>query len=888
MPKSQWPRARITAVSAVSLAAIIAIRGAVGSLSAKEPRAITAPAPVEIVAEGFKDPLGVAVHRDGSIVVSDRKAGTITHIASDGSPGALVRGLEGPAGVAFDPDDGLLIVEERGRRVLRRDPSGSLAIVASGIVSPRWIAVGSNGAVYLSAKQAVPAARGRTARDEDDHEDQGSSRRILELLPSGGLRTVADGFQGLEGLVGGDRSLYAALRHMATDRGPDHTWLVRIPIGAEGAAATPEPMLRGQGNAPMGVAIDRLRALYVTTRSGDGADDDDRAGTVLKRLTSGHVASILTGVRTPQGIAFEAAGHLLVVEGGHDGRLLRVRAPAPPTITAPGFTNQTPFAVTGETAPGHLVHAFPDNDFAHPLASATADVGTGAFTVSVPLALNTNTTLSFTATAAGGLGLTSAPVHRTIVHDNLAPIATILDPHPDVHVRDSVSLRGRGEDDGSGVATLELALDDPVVATFDNPDPTEPIEREAVVDTRAPVAEGPHTLTVTATDRAGNTGSAGRLIMVDRTPPITSIVSGPAGETAETTATFVVTGTDVYSPTLDFAWRLDRGAWSPFGPATTIVLSNLTPGAHSFEVKARDLAGNENELTPAVQTFTVRSLRVRILEPADGAVVTTSSVWVRGTVEAGAGEVTVNLVLPSTFGGSLAAPAEGGTFAMEAPADPTLTTLTVVATDGSGATAEASVSIVVTPDGTSAESLDLWPPGGLAPLSVRIGLHGFGDVPVSIDIEGDGTSDVDGVPDAEDVYVTYPQPGVYLPTARITTPEGEVLTRRGLVEVYDRVLLDARLQAVWNGFKDALRSGDVEAAVPFIAAERRQAWAEYFAALPPDAFADMDLVFTTITLVEVGAGGAQYEMVAERDGLFFSYAVWFRIDADGRWRLWQF
>ena len=70
--------------------------------------------------------------------------------------------------------------------------------------------------------------------------------------------------------------------------------------------------------------------------------------------------------------------------------------------------------------------------------------------------------------------------------------------------------------------------------------------------------------------------------------------------------------------------------------------------------------------------------------------------------------------------------------------------------------------------------------------------------------------------------------------------------------------------------------------------ERRQAWAEYFRALPADAMADVDQVFPAISLVEVGAGGAQYEMVAERDGVLFSYAIWFQVDADGRWRLWRF
>ena len=171
---------------------------------------------MEAVAGGFQDPIGVAVDRNGSIVVSDRKADTITQIAPNGQRTVLLGGLEGPAGVTFDPDGRLLIVEERGRRVLRRDPSGSLAVLASGIVGPRWIAAAPNGTVYLSAKRLVRVGKRRTKGNDDD--DRGKRMRILELLPSGRLRTVADGFRGLEGLAWADGMLYAAVTSRGQNR----------------------------------------------------------------------------------------------------------------------------------------------------------------------------------------------------------------------------------------------------------------------------------------------------------------------------------------------------------------------------------------------------------------------------------------------------------------------------------------------------------------------------------------------------------------------------------------------------------------------------------------------------------------------------------------------
>jgi hypothetical protein len=40
--------------------------------------------------------------------------------------------------------------------------------------------------------------------------------------------------------------------------------------------------------------------------------------------------------------------------------------------------------------------------------------------------------------------------------------------------------------------------------------------------------------------------------------------------------------------------------------------------------------------------------------------------------------------------------------------------------------------------------------------------------------------------------------------------------------------------------------------------------------------------------VEVGFGGAEYEMLRVRDGQTLSFAVWFQLDQDGLWRLRRF
>lgn len=166
-------------------------------------------------------------------------------------------------------------------------------------------------------------------------------------------------------------------------------------------------------------------------------------------------------------------------------------------------------------------------------------------------------------------------------------------------------------------------------------------------------------------------------------------------------------------------------------------------------------------------------------------------------------------------------------------------------------------------DGGSGRILALGPSGSLTTLAS--GFHGLEGLPF-----------------------VYDRPGIYVPTLRATTTDGQVLTYRTAVEVYDRAALDARLQALWNGFTEALQSGDVVRAVGFIHGNRRAAWQDYFDQLLPDELAAEGGQFTKIELMQVGRRGAEYEMLREEDRRVFSYPIALVVDVDGRWRLWQF
>jgi uncharacterized repeat protein (TIGR01451 family) len=115
------------------------------------------------------------------------------------------------------------------------------------------------------------------------------------------------------------------------------------------------------------------------------------------------------------------------------------------------------------------------------------------------------------------------------------------------------------------------------------------------------LADGSHTFEVRATDASGNADPtpASRTFTVDTTPPDTTITAGPTGTTADSTPTFSFTATEAGST---FQCRVDGGAWvSCASPFTTAALAD---GAHTFEVRATDAAGN-TDATPASRSFTV-------------------------------------------------------------------------------------------------------------------------------------------------------------------------------------------------------------------------------------------------------------------------------------------
>jgi len=227
--------------------------------------------------------------------------------------------------------------------------------------------------------------------------------------------------------------------------------------------------------------------------------------------------------------------------------------------------------------------------------------------------------------------------------DVTAPQVTFTQPLAGAFVRQTVTVEAQATDAGTGVQTFTLTADSQsLTATLSPTPPAASVTATAAWNTTT-FLDGPRTLTASATDVAGNPASATRTVIVDNTPPDTQITGGPAGEINTTDATFTFTGTDNLTPVpnLLFAWSLDGGAFTAFSSATSARFTGLPEGLHTFQVKARDQAGNEDP-TPATQAFTVAlGPAITNIDPASGSVGTYLTIT-GARFEPGATQVTIN------------------------------------------------------------------------------------------------------------------------------------------------------------------------------------------------------------------------------------------------------
>jgi sugar lactone lactonase YvrE len=827
------------------------------STVAVHPQAIHALAPVEVVATGLGAVAGVAVDDEGNVLVALPDAGQVVRIAPDGRRSVVAHGLERPVGLALDLDGRLLVADERAGRVALVEAPRRLRSLISGLRRPRWLAVDGTGTVYVTAERATrdtrPPLEGPAPRPHV----------VLALGREGVLSVFADGFGALEGIAAGDGALHVL------DRG-----VTRIAILPGGRAGLRAPVvLPGVLARPVGLARDALGALYAGAeglRSARGREGD----VVAKLHDDGAPTSFAWALDDPRGLALDASGDLYVAEG-RAGRVLRFHAPRAPTLDeALAFTSRSEARLSGTAEAGARIDAIAAEGTSP--VSAVADQA-GRFAVAVTLAPERSTAFAVFATAQGGEGLTSPSAAATIVHDATPPSLVFVAPPAGGFVRETATVRVEAADGGSQVAAVVVAADGRPLPASSLPAPPAPSVAATAAWSTASSADGVHTLQATAVDRAGNTATGTRNVIVDNTPPDTTITAGPSGAVVTDGVSFEFSGDDALTPAamLAFAWRLDGGAWSPFGMDRRATLPGLGGGPHRFEVKARDLAGNEDP-APASRDFSIDALRVTIVEPGEGAAVAAGVLLVRGGIDTGGAEAGVSVNGVRGF-------VSGTEWAAQVAVEPGTTTLVATVTTAAGARASAARTVTVT-EAAPAVLLRALPESGVAPLRVAwqvVNQTGHPLVRLELDATGSG---VFGPPatDAAALALTYAAPGVMLPALRATDDLGRTHVARTVVHVESPQSVVARFRGLWADFRARLQTGDHAGALARLTPALQPRLRAVLERLGPDlpgvaaGIADLAVVDQLGDLAET--------VVAQPEGtVTMLHFVYFRRDSRGQW-----
>lgn len=163
------------------------------------------------------------------------------------------------------------------------------------------------------------------------------------------------------------------------------------------------------------------------------------------------------------------------------------------------------------------------------------------------------------------------------------PPETTIDAAPDALSNDATpELEFSSDEPGTFVCTIDGGAPEPCTSPFA---PT--------------LADGPHTFTVAAIDDAGNQDAspAEHLWTMDTTAPETTITGGPPPVDNSTMVQLTFEADDVAAT---FECASDGGAFAACTSPHTVTVGD---GAHTFEVRAADAAGNV-DATPATRAWT--------------------------------------------------------------------------------------------------------------------------------------------------------------------------------------------------------------------------------------------------------------------------------------------
>ncbi|WP_194293017.1 Ig-like domain-containing protein [Streptomyces smaragdinus] len=442
------------------------------------------------------------------------------------------------------------------------------------------------------------------------------------------------------------------------------------------------------------------------------------------------------GPHTVSATQTDAAGNVSPA-GSNDFTVNTTVTVEPPVITSPSsgdvIGDSTP-TITGTGTPGDTVTVIVDGT---PAGTTTVQPdGTWTFTPSTPLGEGDHTVTATQTDPAGNVSPPSAPVDITI--DTVAPAAPVItSPADGSTITDNTpTVTGTGEPG----ATVEVSVDGTVIGTTTvNPDGT------WTFDLTTPLADGPHTVSATQTDAAGNTSPAGSNdFTVNTTVTVPApVITSPADGSTVTDATPTITGTGVPGDTVEVSVDgtvigtvtvgLD-GSWSIDVPTA------LADGAHTVSATQTDAAGN---VSPAASNdFTVNTtVTVEppvITSPSSGDVIGDSTPTITGTGTPGD---TVTVIVDGTPAGTTTVQPDGTwTFTPSTPLGEGDHTITATQTDAAGNTSDPSAPVDITIDTVApAAPVITSPADGSTITDSTPTVTGTGEPGATVEVSVDGT-----------------------------------------------------------------------------------------------------------------------------------------------------
>ncbi|WP_079866726.1 BapA/Bap/LapF family large adhesin [Acinetobacter baumannii] len=403
------------------------------------------------------------------------------------------------------------------------------------------------------------------------------------------------------------------------------------------------PALTGTVNDPTATVVVNVDGVdYPAVNNGDGT----------WTLADNTLPTLADGPHTITVTATDAAGNV-----GNDTAMVTIDTVAPNAPVLDPINATDP--VSGQAEPGSTVTVtYPDG------TTATVVAGTdGSWSVPNPGNLVDGDTV--TATATDPAGNTSLPGTGTVSADITAPVVAL----DDVLTNDSTpALTGTVNDPTATVVVNVDGVDYPAVNNGDG--------TWTLADNTLPtLADGPHTITVTATDAAGNVGNDTAVVTIDTVAPNAPVLdpinaTDPVSGQAEPGSTVTVTYPDGTTATVVAG---TDGSWSVPNPG------NLVDG-DTVTATATDPAGN----TSLPGTGTVSADITAPVVALDDVLTNDSTPALTGTVNDPTATVVVNVDgvdYPAVNNGD-------GTWTLADNTLPTLAdgphTITVTATDAAG------------------------------------------------------------------------------------------------------------------------------------------------------------------------------------------------------------